>query len=43
MKYTEKQKKQLKNKEMEGFTRYNRFIPDVKIINGFYVIESKMN
>ena len=43
MKYTSKQKIQLKNKDMKGFTKYNRFIPDVKIVDGFYIIESKIN
>ena len=43
MKYTPEQAKKLKSKGMNGFTKYNRFIPDVKIDNGYYIIESKMN
>jgi hypothetical protein len=43
MKYTEEQKKQLKNKGKEMFGKYDRPIPVVKEIDGFYIIESKMN
>lgn len=44
MKYTPEQAKKLKSKGMKGFTKYNnKFIPDVKIVNGYYIIESKMN
>lgn len=43
MKYTEEQKKRLKRKGMQGFTCHNRFIPSVKIIDGYYIVESKMN
>jgi len=43
MKYTEEQKKRLKNKGMNGFTKYDRFIPSVKIEGEFYIVESKMN
>lgn len=43
MKYTEEQNKRLKRKGTNGFTKYDRFIPDVKIVNGYYIIESKLN
>lgn len=43
MKYTPEQAKQLKQKGMNRFTKYNRFLPDIKIINGFYIVESKIN
>lgn len=44
MKYTAEQKEKLKRKGMSGFTKYNnKFIPDVKIDNGYYIVESKLN
>lgn len=43
MKYTKEQAKRLKNKNMNGYTRSNPKIIDVKIKDGFYIIESKMN
>jgi hypothetical protein len=43
MKYTKEQAKKLKTKGMDGFTKYNRPLPDVKIVDGFYIIESKIN
>jgi len=43
MKYTAEQKIQLKNKGMKGFTKYDRFIPVVKIVDGYFIVESKMN
>jgi len=43
MKYTEDQKIQLKNKRIGGFTKYNRPKPLVKIVDEFYIVESKMN
>jgi len=45
MKYTEEQKKRLKNKGMNGFTKYDIFIkePNITTKDGFYVIDSKIN
>ena len=43
MKYTNEQAKRLKNKNMNGYTRSNPKLIDVKIKDGFYIIESKMN
>jgi hypothetical protein len=43
MKYTAEQKIQLKNKRMDGFTKYDRPIQPVTIKDGFYIIQSKMN
>lgn len=43
MKYTKDQAKRLKNKNMNGYTRSNPKLIDVKIKDGFYIIESKMN
>ena len=43
MKYTEEQKKRLKNKGMNGFTKYDRFIPNLRIEGEFDIYESKMN
>jgi hypothetical protein len=43
MKYTKEQAKQLKDKNMNRYTRYYRPIPDVVIKDGFYIIESKIN
>jgi hypothetical protein len=43
MKYTEEQKKQLKNKGKEMFGKYDRPIPSVVIKDGYYIIQSKMN
>jgi len=43
MKYTKEQAKKLKTKGMDGFTKYNRLLPDVKIVDGFYIVPSKMN
>ena len=43
MKYTKQQAEKLKNKGMDGFTKYNRPLPDVQIVDGFYIVPSKMN
>ena len=43
MKYTAEQKKRLKSKDMDGFTKYNRPVKPITIKDGFYIIESKMN
>ena len=43
MKYTKQQAEKLKNKGMNGYTKYDRPTPDVIIKDGFYIIESKMN
>ena len=43
MKYTAEQKIQLKNKGMNGFTKYNGPLPNITIVDGYYIIESKMN
>ena len=43
MKYTKQQAEILKNKDMDGYTKYNRPLPDVEIVDGFYIIPSKMN
>lgn len=43
MKYTKQQTELLKRKNLGGFTKYFRPIPDITIKNGFYIIESKMN
>lgn len=43
MKYTKEQAKRLKNENMDGYTRSNPKLIDVKIKDGFYIIESKMN
>jgi len=43
MKYTKEQAKKLKNKGMDGFTKYNRPLPDIEIVDGFYIVPSKMN
>ena len=43
MKYTPEQAKRLKDKGMNGYTKYNRPIQDVIIKEGYYIIHSKMN
>ena len=43
MKYTKAQAETLKRKSMNGYSKYNRPMPDVKIKDGFYIIESKIN
>lgn len=43
MKYTKQQAERLKEKGMDGYTRYNRPLPDVIIKDGFYIVESKLN
>ena len=43
MKYTKQQAEKLKTKGMDGFTKYNRPLPDVQIVDGFYIVPSKMN
>lgn len=43
MKYTKQQAEKLKTKGMDGFTKYNRPLPDVTIVDGFYIVPSKMN
>jgi len=43
MKYTKEQSQRLKNKGMNGFTKYDRPLKEVTIENGYFIIESKMN
>jgi hypothetical protein len=43
MKYTEEQKKRLKRKGILTFHKHNFKIPSVTIVDGFYIVESKMN
>lgn len=43
MKYTKQQAEKLKTKGMDGFTKYNRPLPDVTIVDGFYIVPSKIN
>ena len=43
MKYTKEQAKRLKNKNMDGYTRYDRPLPKITIKDGFYIIPSKIN
>jgi len=43
MKYTKQQAERLKKKNMDGYTRYDRPMPDVIIKDGYYIVESKMN
>ena len=43
MKYTKEQAKRLKNKGINGFTKYDRPLKNIVIKDGFYIIESKMN
>jgi len=43
MKYTKEQAERLKNKAMDGFTKYDRPLPQITIKDGFYIIESKIN
>ena len=43
MKYTKDQAKKLKDKNMPGYTKYNRPMPDIIIKDGYYIIESKIN
>ena len=43
MKYTKQQAEKFKTKGMDGFTKYNRPLPDVIIVDGFYIVPSKMN
>ena len=43
MKYTKQQAERLKNKDLDGYTKHNRPLPDVIIKDGFYIVESKMN
>lgn len=43
MKYTKEQAKRLKDKGMNGFTRYFRPLPTVRIDGEYYIVESKMN
>ena len=43
MKYTKEQAERLKNKAMDGFTKYDRPLPQITIKDEFYIIESKIN
>jgi len=43
MKYTKEQAERLKKKGMDGYTKYNRPLPDVIIKDGYFILESKMN
>lgn len=43
MKYTKQQAERLKKKDMGGYTKYNRPLPDVKIVDGFFIVPSKLN
>jgi hypothetical protein len=43
MKYTKQQTELLKSKGMQRFTKYFKPLPDIKIIDGFYIVPSKMN
>jgi len=43
MKYTPEQAKRLKDKGMNGYTKYDRPLADITIKDGFYIIESKLN
>lgn len=43
MKYTKEQAKRLKNKGMEGYTKYQRPLAEVTIKDRYFIIESKMN
>lgn len=43
MKYTKEQAQRLKNKGMNGFTKYDRPLKEVTIEYGYFIIESKMN
>jgi len=44
MKYTEQQKKHLKDKKMQGFNKYSsKPLAEIIIKDGFYIIESKLN
>ena len=43
MKYTKEQAKRLKNKGMNGYTKYQRPLAKVTIKDGYFIIESKMN
>lgn len=43
MKYTKQQAEKLKKKAMDGYSKYNRPMPDVIIKDGYYIIESKIN
>jgi len=43
MKYTKEQAQKLKDKNLNGYTKYYRPIADIVIKDGFYIIESKLN
>ena len=43
MKYSKEQAERLKAKGMNGYTKYQRPLPDIIIKDGYYIIESKMN
>ena len=43
MKYTKEQAEKLKRKNMNKYTRWVRWYPDIKIENGYYILESKIN
>lgn len=43
MKYTKQQAERLKNKGIDGYTRYDRPMPDVIIKDDYYIVESKLN
>ncbi len=43
MKYTLEQAIKYKDKIIKGIDKKIEIIPEVKIVNGFYIIQSKMN
>jgi len=43
MKYTKQQTEQLKRRGLNAYASNCRFIPEIIIKDGFYIIESKMN
>jgi hypothetical protein len=43
MKYTPEQAQLYKDKIIKGIDKKIEIIPEVKIVNGFFIIESKMN
>ena len=43
MKYTTEQAIKYKDKTIKGIDKKEYVIPDVIIVNGFFIIESKMN
>jgi|JI10StandDraft_1071094.scaffolds.fasta_scaffold1854752_2 hypothetical protein len=43
MKYTKEQAIKYKNKTIKGIDKKIEIIPDVRTVNGFFIIQSKMN